>query len=141
MGQHHASLGQQDRNAGLVQHRLRSQESALADVGTQLNRARELAIQANSGAMSAQDRASIAAELRAVRSELLAIANRDDGNGRRLFAGSRDGIIPFADNGGTVSYAGDDGRNADGYLDSHDAHPASIPVTYMTANPASIAAI
>ncbi|WP_202843594.1 flagellar hook-associated protein FlgL [Luteimonas saliphila] len=106
-----ASLGQQDRNANLVQHRLRSQESALADVGNQLNRARELAIQANSGAMSAQDRASVAAELRAVRSELLAIANRDDGNGRRLFAGSRDGIIPFADNAGTVAYAGDDGRN------------------------------
>src|SRR5690606_27918661 len=62
-------------------------------------------------ALSDQDRASIASELRAVRSELLAIANRDDGNGRRLFAGTRDGVIPFADNGGVVAYAGDDGRN------------------------------
>lgn len=106
-----ASLGQMDRNANLVQHRLRSQESALADVGSQLDRARELAVQANSGAMSPEDRASIAAELRAVRSELLAIANRDDGNGRRLFAGSRDGVIPFADSAGSVAYAGDDGRN------------------------------
>lgn len=106
-----AALGQQDRNANLVQHRLRAQESALADVGSQLNRARELAIQANSGALSAQDRASIAAELRAVRGELLAIANRDDGNGRRLFAGARDGVIPFVDSPGGVVYAGDDGRN------------------------------
>jgi flagellar hook-associated protein 3 FlgL len=106
-----AALGQQDRNANLVQHRLRSQESALADVGSQLDRARELTVQANSGALSQQDRASIAVELREVRKELLAIANRDDGNGRRLFAGTRDGVIPFADNGGVVAYGGDDGRN------------------------------
>ncbi|MDH5831392.1 flagellar hook-associated protein FlgL [Luteimonas sp. M1R5S18] len=104
-------LQQQDRNATLVEHRLRSQESALSDVGTQLNRARELAIQANSGGMSAEDRKSVAVELRAVRAELLAIANRDDGNGRRLFSGSRDGVIPFADNAGGVTYAGDDGHN------------------------------
>ncbi|MEN1941511.1 flagellar hook-associated protein FlgL [Luteimonas sp. MJ246] len=106
-----ASLGQQERNANLVQHRLRSQESALGDVGGQLNRARELAIQANAGTLSAEDRASIAADLRAVRSEMLAIANRDDGTGRRLFAGTRDGAAPFGDSGGVVAYAGDDGRN------------------------------
>jgi len=106
-----ASLQQQDRNASLVQHRLRSQEAAMADAGSQLDRARELAVQANSGALSAEDRASIAAELRFVRSELLAIANREDGNGRRLFSGTRDGVIPFADNAGLVTYAGDDGRN------------------------------
>jgi flagellar hook-associated protein 3 FlgL len=103
-----AALGQQDRNANLVQHRLRAHESALADVGNQLNRARELAIQGNAGSMSEQDRASIALELRAIRTELLAIANRDDGNGRRLFAGTRDGVLPFADNGGVVTYAGPD---------------------------------
>lgn len=106
-----AALQQQDRNATLVEHRLRTQEGALADIGLQLDRARVLTVQANSGALSDRDRASIAAELRAVRDELLAIANRDDGNGRRLFAGTRDGVIPFADHGGVVSYAGDDGRN------------------------------
>ena len=106
-----ASLLQQGKNANLVEHRLRTQEGALADVGSQLDRARVLTVQANSGSLSPQDRASIAQELRAVRSELLAIANRDDGNGRRLFAGTRDGVIPFADNGGVVAYAGDDGRN------------------------------
>ncbi|MGY1518855.1 flagellar hook-associated protein FlgL [Luteimonas sp. A482] len=107
-----ASLQQQGSNANLVEHRLRTQEGALTDVGSQLDRARVLAVQANSGALSDQDRVSIAAELRAVRSELLAIANRDDGNGRRLFAGTRDGVIPFADNAGTVTYAGDGGRNS-----------------------------
>lgn len=106
-----STLDQQGKNAGLLEHRLRSQEQALGDVGNQLTRARELAVQANSPVLSAADRKSIADELRSIRSEILSIGNREDGNGRRLFAGARDGVIPFADNGGSVSYAGDDGRN------------------------------
>lgn len=106
-----AALEQNGRNAGAIEHRLRSQESALEDVGSKLNRARELAIRANSGALSPADRQSIADELRSIRLEVLSIANRDDGTGRRLFAGTRDGVVPFADNGGSVAYAGDDGRN------------------------------
>ncbi|MFD0739002.1 flagellar hook-associated protein FlgL [Lysobacter koreensis] len=106
-----ATLDQHGKNAGLLEHRLRSQESALTDVGSHLTRARELAVQANSAALSATDRQSIAAELRSIRAEVLSIANRDDGAGRRLFAGTRDGVAPFADTGGTVSYAGDDGQN------------------------------
>lgn len=106
-----STLEQHGKNAGLLEHRLRSQEQALADVGSQLTRARELAIQANSAVLSDADRKSIAGELRSIRSEVLSIANRDDGAGRRLFAGARDGVIPFADNGASVSYAGDDGQN------------------------------
>lgn len=106
-----STLDQHGKNAGLLEHRLRSQEQALADVGSQLNRARELAVQANSPVLSTADRKSIADELRSIRSEILSIGNRDDGAGRRLFAGARDGVMPFADNGGSVSYAGDDGRN------------------------------
>lgn len=106
-----ATLEQQGKDAGLLEHRLRSQEQALSDVGSHLTRARELAIQANSPVLSDADRKSIADELRSIRSEMLSIANREDGAGRRLFAGGRDGVIPFADNGGSVSYAGDDGRN------------------------------
>jgi flagellar hook-associated protein 3 FlgL len=106
-----ATLEQQGKDAGLLEHRLRSQEQAMSDVGSHLTRARELAIQANSPVLSDADRKSIADELRSIRSEVLSIANREDGAGRRLFAGSRDGVIPFADNGGSVSYAGDDGRN------------------------------
>jgi len=105
------SLDQFGSNAGVLEHRLRSQEQSLADVNDQLARARELAVQANSAVLSPADRKSIAAELRAIRTEVLSIANRDDGTGRRLFAGTRDGVIPFADNAGSVAYAGDDGRN------------------------------
>ncbi|HVI60301.1 MAG TPA: flagellar hook-associated protein FlgL [Luteimonas sp.] len=106
-----ASLAQNGKNANLLENRLRSQESALADVGSQLARAQELALQANTPTLSDADRTAIAQELREIRTQVLAIANRDDGTGRRLFAGNRDGVVPFVDAGGTVAYAGDDGRN------------------------------
>lgn len=107
-----ARLQQFGSNAGLLENRLRSQEQAMADVNDQLARARELAIQANNPVLSAADRKSIAGDLRAIRSEILGIANREDGTGRRLFAGNRDGVMPFNQTpGGGVVYAGDDGRN------------------------------
>jgi flagellar hook-associated protein 3 FlgL len=106
-----ASLGHFDRGSNLLGNRLRLQESALADAGDYLARARELAIQGNTGTLSAEDRRLIAIEVRHIRSEMLSIANRDDGNGRRLFAGQRDGVVPFTESGGIVTYAGDDGRN------------------------------
>lgn len=106
-----ATLDQFERNSGLVEHRLRLQEQALTDVGDNLGRARTLAIQANNAALSSTDRALLAVEIRALHDEMLATANRDDGNGRRLFAGSRDGITPFSSSGGVVTYSGDDGRN------------------------------
>lgn len=106
-----AALEQYDRNSGLLEHRLRLQEGALEDAGDNLRRARELAIQANNAALSPTDRALLAAELRELHGELVSIANRDDGNGRQLFAGSRDGVTPFSSSGGRVEYAGDDGQN------------------------------
>lgn len=106
-----STLAQHGKDAGLLEHRLRSQEQALGDVGSQLARAHELNVLANSPVLSAADRGSIADELRSIRNELISISNRDDGAGRRLFAGTRDGVIPFTDNGSSVSYAGDDSRN------------------------------
>ncbi|MBP3973185.1 flagellar hook-associated protein FlgL [Pseudoxanthomonas spadix] len=107
-----AALDQQDKDAALLEHRLRSQEQALTDVGTQLDRARQLTIQAGNDTLNAADRTSIAAELRQIREAVLAIANRDDGTGHPLFAGSRDAVIPFTqDASGNVSYVGDDGQN------------------------------
>ncbi|KQY52699.1 flagellar hook-associated protein FlgL [Lysobacter sp. Root494] len=107
-----AMLGEYGRSAGQVDNRLRLQEEALADTGSTLSRARELAIQGNNAPLSDNDRKAIATEVRQLRASLIAIANRDDGNGRRLFAGTRDGVVPFVDNAGTVGYAGDDGQNS-----------------------------
>lgn len=106
-----ASLGHLERGANLLTSRLSMQDAALSDSGDYLTRAREIAVQANTAAVSAQDRALLAVEVRHIRKEMLNIANRQDGNGRYLFAGTRDGVVPFNEAGGVVSYAGDDGRN------------------------------
>ncbi|GHA89386.1 flagellar hook-associated protein FlgL [Cognatilysobacter bugurensis] len=100
-----------ERNASLLQSRLEQQESALSDSGDLLGRARDLAVQANNASLSSADRRMVALEIRHLRSELLSVSNRDDGTGRALFAGRVDGVRPFVESGGTVSYAGDDGRN------------------------------
>lgn len=106
-----AALDDYARSSDLVENRLRLQEDALTAAGDILNRARELTVQANTAGVSDPDRKLIAAEVRHLRSSLLSVANRGDGNDRALFAGQRDGVVPFTDTAGVVSYAGDDGRN------------------------------
>ncbi len=106
-----AMLGEYTRGSEQLDNRLRLQEQALADTGDMLSRARELAIQGNNAPLSDNDRKAIAAEIRQLRTALIAVANRDDGNGRRLFAGTRDGVVPFVDSAGSVGYLGDDGQN------------------------------
>ncbi|MGY4516893.1 flagellar hook-associated protein FlgL [Lysobacter sp. HA18] len=107
-----SQLDQYDKGAGLLQNRLEAQENALSDANDYMTRARELTVQANNGTMSAADRSTVAAEIRHLRSSLLEVANRTDGNGRSLFAGQRNDVTPFSDTAGTVTYNGDDGQNA-----------------------------
>lgn len=107
-----AALDQYGRSSNLLENRLHLQESALTDTGDILDRARQLAVQGNNATLSTSDRKAIANEIRELRGSLLAVANRSDGNGRALFAGQRDGVVPFTDTAGNVSYAGDDGRNS-----------------------------
>lgn len=106
-----ASLKQFDSNSTVLGDRLRSQEAALSDAGDVLQRARDLTIQASNGILSDSDLHSIVVELRGLRASLLQAANREDGTGRSLFAGNRDGVVPFTDNNGSVIYQGDDGQN------------------------------
>lgn len=106
-----AALKQFDSNSVVLGNRLRSQESALSDSGDLLQRARDLTIQASNGILGESDLHSIAVEIRGLRSSLLQVANRDDGTGRMLFAGNRDGVVPFTDSNGNVIYQGDDGQN------------------------------
>lgn len=106
-----ATLEHFDRNASLLGNRLSQQEESLRDAGDYMSRVRELTVQANTSTVSPEDRKVIALEIRQIREQMLAIANREDGNGRALFAGQRDGVVPFADSGGVVTYVGDDGQN------------------------------
>ena len=55
-----ATLGQYQRNAGLLENRLGLEEQVLASVGNLLQRVRELAVQGNNATQTDATRASIA---------------------------------------------------------------------------------
>lgn len=107
-----AALDSYKTSAGHLDRRLNLQEHALTSANDRIGRARDLIVQANTPTLSAEDRKTISIELRHLREEMISIANSNDGSGRALFAGTRDGVVPFADNAGTVVYAGNDGQNS-----------------------------
>lgn len=80
-------------------------ESSLAQATEILNRARELAMQGSNGAYNAGDRALLADEVAALRSELLALSNQQGSYGY-LFAGHQTQSPAFDSNG---TYQGDAG--------------------------------
>jgi flagellar hook-associated protein 3 FlgL len=104
-----AQLEQYGKNSDAATTRLNLGEQAMADVGNLLQRVRELAIQANSGAVDASARASIATEIKARAQELQDLANRRDANGEYLFSGFSTQTQPFSRGPGGVTYAGDQG--------------------------------
>lgn len=102
---------QHEKNSAVARSRLSLEEQSLADVGTALQRVRELVVQAsNTGTLSDSDRQSIAVELESRLAQLQDIGNRRDGNGEYLFGGFSTLTQPFSGAGtGTVAYAGDQG--------------------------------
>ena len=87
-----------------------SQLNSMVDL---LNNVRDRVVQAgNSGAMTNSDRQAIATELEARLSELVGIANSQNGAGDYLFSGYQGATLPFAIDGTTRDYvyAGDDGE-------------------------------
>jgi flagellar hook-associated protein 3 FlgL len=104
-----AQLAQYDKNSDVIAGRLGVGEQALADVGTLLQRVRELALKANSGALDSGSLKSIATELKSRVGELVDVSNRRDTNGEYLFAGYSSQVQPFARGATGVGYAGDQG--------------------------------
>lgn len=103
-------IEQLQKNSQLAESRLSGEENALVQVGNVLQRIRELALQANNGVMDSQNRRLIAAEMRERLGQLVQQANAEDGNGEYLFAGFESKQQPFAQQGGQVSYSGDQGQ-------------------------------
>ena len=102
-----AELERFGKNASTVANRLGLQENILAQAGESMARVNELAVQANNGSLTSQDRKAIAAELRSIHDGLLSVANSTDGAGRYLFAGSADDAAPFSKTAAGVVYNGD----------------------------------
>src|SRR5262249_55552462 len=97
-------------NTGVARDRLSLEESALGDATTLLQDVKTLAVYAGNPTLTNSDKKSIAAELQGHYQQLLAIANRTDGNGQYLFSGYKGSTQPFGETApGTVAYAGDSG--------------------------------
>lgn len=108
-----SKLDQFRANGDVARTQLGFEETALADVIDNMQRIRELAVQANNATLSDPDRAVIARELRETRAALLALANTTDAEGKFLFAGYSEHTQPFtnAASGGVV-YNGDQGQRS-----------------------------
>ncbi len=89
---------------------LMAEEGALANVGDVLQRVRELTLQGMSAAQSVQSRSGLAAEVLALRGQLMSVANSRGADGEHLFAGYSVSAPPFTEAAGTVSYVGDAGQ-------------------------------
>jgi flagellar hook-associated protein 3 FlgL len=86
-------------------------ESALGDATDLLQQARDALVASGNASYSDAERASLAAQLRNIRKQLLAVANRDDGAGGYLFGGQGSSAPPFVDAPGGVRYAGTGGES------------------------------
>jgi flagellar hook-associated protein 3 FlgL len=106
-------LDQYKSNSDFARNQLGLEESSLNSVMDNLQRIRELTLQANNSTTSDSDRKDIAAEIRQARDALLTLANTTDVDGRHLFGGYVEGAIPFtATSTGAIVYNGDQGQRS-----------------------------
>jgi flagellar hook-associated protein 3 FlgL len=106
-----ARLDQYQSNSAIARNQLGLEEQALGSTIDNLQRVRELAVQANNSPLSDGDRKIIANELRQRVDALRSLANTTDANGRYLFAGYSETTQPFTISPtGSVVYNGDQGQ-------------------------------
>lgn len=104
-------LTQHKENLTAADNSLVQEESILNSVNTVLLRVQELAARAGNGSLGAEERKSIAAELRERENELLGLMNTKNARGEYLFSGFQGKAEPFVRNAdGTYSYQGDEGQ-------------------------------
>lgn len=106
-----ARLDAEKRMVDFARTSLQQAEGAVGTAVDETQSARELLVQAQNSTLNAQDRATIAQQLRGVRDNLLAIANRPDGTGGYVFGGAGATASPFAD-GTSVTYTAQTGQKS-----------------------------
>ena len=105
-----ARIDSYQRNTDNLQAPLAMEEGALGAVLRDLQRVRELTVQANNATMSAADRRSAGAEISSVLDSLVDRANTKDATGEFIFGGFQADVQPFARTTAGVTYSGDDGE-------------------------------
>jgi flagellar hook-associated protein 3 FlgL len=104
-----AQSQQYSTNASSAQSNLNTESSTLTDVTNQLQSLRDLALEANSGTLSASDQSGIASQIQQIQSSLLALANTQNGSGDYIFSGYSTQTQPFALTTTGATYSGDQG--------------------------------
>lgn len=97
-------------NIDAAESKLQLEESALGSVTNILQRVRELALQGNNDTNTANDRDSIAVEVREMLDELFRLANSQDEAGEYLFSGFKTQTQSFVVSGTSFAYNGDQGQ-------------------------------
>lgn len=85
-------------------------ETAMGDAIELLQQAREAMVAAGNASYSDQERANLAEKVKAIRNQLLSVANRTDGAGTFLFGGQGATTQPFVDAAGGIDYRGISGE-------------------------------
>lgn len=105
-----AQSTQYDTNANSAQTALSTEDNALSQVQTALQSLRSLALEANSGTVTASDRSSIATQATQIQATLVSLANTQDGNGQYIFGGYTTQTQPFTVSATGATYSGDLGQ-------------------------------
>ncbi len=103
-----------DANLTMAGSLLQQADTTLSAITTQLQKASELAIQANNGTLNASQRAVIGQQLSGIADTIAGLANIKDLRGQPLFGG--------ADGGAAVT------RNSDGRYTYAETAPSAIPI-------------
>jgi flagellar hook-associated protein 3 FlgL len=108
-----ARVTQQARNISDAQSRLDQTDSALSDVQDLLKRVQSLTVQGlNTGANDGTSSSALATELRALRADMLGVANTTI-NGSPIFGGVTPGKVAYDESGTYVGLGQGDGSTAD----------------------------
>jgi len=85
-------------------------ETAMGDAVELLQQARETMVAAGNATYSDEQRRNLSEKLKAIRDQLMSVANRTDGAGTYLFGGQGATTQPFVDAAGGVQYQGISGE-------------------------------
>ncbi len=102
-----ADNAQYERNSNIIESRLSYEEQTLADITSLLQSARDSALAGANATLGQAERKMIANQVRQNLAGLMEMANRQDGNGEYLFAGTSTATRPFAQGATGVDYLGD----------------------------------
>jgi flagellar hook-associated protein 3 FlgL len=144
-----AQSEQYGTNANSASTNLNTESSALTQVTNQLQTLRDLALEANNGALTSSDRASIATQAVQIQNSLLSLANTTNGDGEFIFGGYSAQAQPFSLTATGATYNGDqgqrqvqiaagqtvaDGDNGDTVFNNIKTGNGSFQVTAATSN-------